>query len=130
MEKNESRSRNILLFGLDEAQQTQLQDVLSPQYEAVRSQSFRPGWDSLPPEAGRADLIFCAAEPSCYLQLLKTFERNKAGVPIIVVSSRPDVEAWLDALEAGASDYCAPPFEPSHIQWMVEAALKPRHLAA
>jgi DNA-binding NtrC family response regulator len=131
LEKSDSRSKNILLFGLDEAQRTQLREALSGQYEGIRCESFLPGRDRpLPHETGRADLIFCAAEPSCYLRLLKAFEQEQPNVPIIVVSSRPDVDAWLDAIEAGASDYCSPPFEPSHIQWMVQAALKPRNLAA
>jgi len=42
---------------------------------------------------------------------------------VVVVSRIPETSEWLDALEAGATDYCAAPFERQHISWVVESAL-------
>jgi DNA-binding NtrC family response regulator len=130
LEKNDFRPKNILLFGLEDTHRAQLQEALAGYDSAIRSETFAPGRDrALPPATAHADLIFCASEPACYLRLLEALERDQPSVPVIVVSPRPDVDGWLDAIEAGASDYCAPPFERSHIQWMVETALKPRLFA-
>lgn len=47
-------------------------------------------------------------------------------VPYVVVSRLPEVQGWLDALEAGAADYCAAPFEEIQIRWLIETHLPPR----
>lgn len=64
----------------------------------------------------RAQIVFCGWEsPAC---------RDAAGrfgnVPVVVVSRLPEVNVWLDALEAGAADYCASPFEAIHLRWLLE----------
>jgi DNA-binding response OmpR family regulator len=41
-------------------------------------------------------------------------------LPVIVVSRLPETDEWLDALEAGAADYCAAPFEIIHLRWLFE----------
>ncbi len=44
-------------------------------------------------------------------------------LPVVVVSRLPEVSEWLDALDAGAADYCAAPFEHQHMSWLIESAL-------
>ncbi len=94
----------------------------------------RPGWavDALPSLSTglAADLIFCAAEPEGYRGLLEEIKRRKPGLPVVVVSRLPDIANWLDAMEAGASDYCAPPFDARHIQWIVQSAFRSQPIAA
>lgn len=68
--------------------------------------------------------MFCPAEPEQYASLLEAMKAERPGVPVVVVSRLPEVSAWLHALELGAVDYCAPPFEPDHIQWILQSALK------
>ena len=46
-----------------------------------------------------------------------------------MVSRFPEVSEWLDAMDAGASDYCASPFEPAQVRWILESNL-PRQYAA
>jgi DNA-binding NtrC family response regulator len=72
----------------------------------------------------RADLAFCPADRNRYLAILDAVLREKPGFPVVVVSRIPEVSDWLDAIEAGASDYCAAPFESGDIQWLLEANLK------
>jgi DNA-binding response OmpR family regulator len=43
--------------------------------------------------------------------------------PVVVVSALPEIDKWLDALDAGADDYCAAPFDPRLLQNIVENAL-------
>lgn len=63
-----------------------------------------------------ADIVFCAPRA----QVLKPAVRQAAGRPVIAVSRIPETSLWLDALEAGAADYYAAPFENMHIRWMLD----------
>jgi len=78
----------------------------------------------------RADVVFCASDPACYQALLELIKREKLAVQLIVVSRQPEISDWLKALEAGAADYCAPPFDNRQIQWMLDTAAKSKPLAA
>jgi DNA-binding NtrC family response regulator len=121
----------IVLFGLPNGVGSELVRGLSNQTRAVYSFPCVAASDCLTliEELG-ADLVFCTAEPERYWPLLKAVKLKKPGLPIILVSRCPETSEWLEALEAGASDYCAPPFEAIQIQWMLEAMFKSRPLAA
>lgn len=62
------------------------------------------------------DIVFCPSARPVLRQALSLF----ASTPVVVVSRLPEVDGWLDALEEGAADYCAPPFETIQIQWLLE----------
>jgi DNA-binding NtrC family response regulator len=117
----------IVLFGLDNLLAAELRRVLQSLQHTVRTESLlsprkildvvkRPG----------TDLIFCASEPDRYVALLDVIRRHRPGLPVVVASRTPEVAEWLDAIEAGASDYCTPPFEPAHIHWIVDSTLAHR----
>jgi DNA-binding NtrC family response regulator len=42
----------------------------------------------------------------------------------VVVSRHPEISDWLDSIEAGATDYCAAPFENAQVKWIVESSLR------
>lgn len=71
-----------------------------------------------------ADVVFCPAQPEQYAPLLEAIHLERPELPVVVVSRLPEASAWLDALELGAADYCAPPFEAAQIQWILQSALK------
>jgi DNA-binding NtrC family response regulator len=70
-----------------------------------------------------ADGVFCNSEPREYLTLLSEIKRRGLRLPVVVVSRIPEVSEWLDAVEAGATDYCAAPFEHQHMSWLIQSAL-------
>jgi DNA-binding NtrC family response regulator len=70
-----------------------------------------------------ADVVFCNAEPHEYQALLREMKLRGLRLPVVVVSRLPEVSEWLDALDAGAADYCAAPFEHQHMSWLIESAL-------
>jgi DNA-binding response OmpR family regulator len=77
------------------------------------------------------DIVFAGGEPSQYLSLLRRVRQERPALPFVVVTRIPETTAWLDALEAGATDYCSSPFEARQIHWLMEAALpKRRNIAA
>ncbi len=115
----------ILLFGLDETLSSELETVLANQEQVVHARPFRSPQECLS-EAERlgANLIFCSSDREQYLPLLEAVGRRRPDLPVVIVSRDPEVSEWLDAIEAGACDYCAAPFEASHVRWILESALR------
>jgi two-component system OmpR family response regulator len=70
-----------------------------------------------------ADIVFAGGEPIHYLSLLRQVRVSRPGLPFVVVTRVPETREWLDALEAGATDYCSAPFENRQINWLMESAL-------
>jgi hypothetical protein len=67
-----------------------------------------------------AQIIFCGADT----EVVSDLRRTKPEAPIVVVSRHPEVSGWLDSIEAGASDYCAAPFESAQLQWILETSMR------
>jgi DNA-binding NtrC family response regulator len=112
------------LVGLGEALASQLALAFDGYRTPIHSYSVPSDWTSFLNEL-RVEFVFCMAEPELYMPLLEATRRIKPELPVVVVSHSADVRGWLRALEAGAANYCAPPFEPAQIQWILGSALKP-----
>ena len=67
-----------------------------------------------------AQVIFCGANTEVVTKLRQT----KPEASIVVVSRHPEVSGWLDSIEAGATDYCAAPFETAQVQWILESSMR------
>ena len=126
----DAQANTIVLFGLADDWADNSRKILTEQGHIVYSYPFLPLPDALALiEQIHADFVFCAAEPQNYKLLLEAIKQNITGLPFVVVSRQPDTSGWLDAIQSGASDYCAPPFEAIAFQWILEAALTSKHAA-
>lgn len=123
---------NILLAGLDRILAADLSRALAELRHTVVSEPFRSARECIKAmDRAAADLVFCSAESNVYELLLNAQREMGRNVPVVVVSRVPEVEKWLDAMDAGATDYCAAPFEPQLLRSIVDNTLKyPRPLAA
>jgi len=70
-----------------------------------------------------ADIVFAGDDAKQYVPLLRSVRQKRPALPFIVVTKTPDTSKWLDALEAGASDYCSAPFESRQIHWLMESVI-------
>jgi DNA-binding NtrC family response regulator len=70
-----------------------------------------------------ADGVFCNSEPGECRRLLTRMKGKGLHMPVVVVSRIPEVSEWVGAIEAGATDYCAAPFEQRDISWLVQSVL-------
>ena len=109
------KSISAVLYGLEQDIASELAAALAACGHRVNTinGTQKSGCDSLQ----RADIIFCRAEVSQVQELKGEFPES----PVVVASRIPEVSDWLDALEAGASDYCAAPFEPAQIRWVLRS---------
>ena len=122
----------IVLFGLSDSLTVELERVLS-QEATVKVYTHRsvPGPHSLNLlKTLHADVVFCAAEPERCRPLLEAMRKKQMKLPVVVVSRNTETANWVSALEAGAQDYCAPPFEPVQMRWIIEGAARARCASA
>lgn len=112
MKDSNVRTARAYLAGLDDSLSAELIRVL-------RATSCE-----LTDDPATAQIVFCPWQAQAFKEAAARFRH----VPVVVVSRLPEVQGWLDALEAGAADYCASPFEPVQIQWLLETHVRhPRH---
>lgn len=118
-----SGKATILLYGLDPSLEVELASVLK-QFEVKTCHA-----DALESIEG-ADLVFCSALGAQLRNVLELTNRGPARPPVIVVSRLPEVSRWLDAMEAGANDYCAAPFEKKHLGWILRSNIPTLNIPA
>ena len=118
-----SGKATILLYGLDAALERELISVLG-QFEVRTCHT-----DELE-GVETADLVFCSALGAQLRHVLQVTQQGPARPPVIVVSRLPEVSRWLDAMEAGANDYCAAPFEKKHLGWILRSNIPTLQLSA
>jgi CheY-like chemotaxis protein len=119
-----SRKRNILmakvlLIGLEQSTANQIGRALAiERHEIENKPQNTPIQDVV-----KADIVFAGGDRKTYISLLRSIRKTRPALPFVVVTRIPETSDWLDALEAGATDYCSAPFEPRQIRWLMESAL-------
>src|SRR5262245_20885310 len=110
---------NVVVFGLSDSLTAELERALAQEaHVKVHTHPSEPGPQSLNLlKSLQADVVFCSAEPDRCQPLLEAMRQKQVNLPVIVVSRTAEPANWLGALEAGAQDYCVPPFEGLHIRW-------------
>jgi DNA-binding response OmpR family regulator len=109
----------IFLIGLEQEAARQICRALTVGRHQVEHQPK----DVLVRELRDADIVFAGGEPAWYLTLLKRIREAQPALPFVVVTRVAETNEWLDALEAGATDYCSVPIEARQLHWMMEYAL-------
>jgi DNA-binding response OmpR family regulator len=117
----------IITVGLDHGSAILLDRALAAGQHLIDHKPKSTGADDL----ADADIVFANGEGKQYLILLQEFRALYPALPFVVVTRVPETSDWLDALEAGATDYCSTPFDPRHMSWLMETAVPtPRVVAA
>ena len=109
----------VLLIGLEQSAASQIGRALSSERHEIQNNSKNVLTDDL----NDADIVFAGGDQVQYLTLLRRVRASRPTLPFVVVTRSPETSDWLDALEAGATDYCSAPFEPRQINWLMESAL-------
>jgi DNA-binding response OmpR family regulator len=108
----------VVLVGLEQATAGQISRALAVERHQIEQKQHVATRELID-----ADIVFAGGEPSEYMSLLRLVRAERPGLPFVVVTRVPETEEWLNALEAGATDYCSGPFESRQIHWLMEAAL-------
>lgn len=108
---------DVFLYALAPDLESELAGAVAPVCREVRAVT------SIPAGPG---VVFCPSDAEVVARL-------RAAEPartIVVVSRHPEVNEWLDALESGADDYCATPFESSPLTWILQSSQRASQMAA
>jgi DNA-binding response OmpR family regulator len=109
----------VLLLGLDEAVASKIESASLQVNHSVAIQPMCYSFLTRP----QADIVFVSGDREDYRETLRSIRSHREAPPVVVVTRVPDSAEWIDALEAGAADYCSAPFEPKPIQWILASAL-------
>jgi DNA-binding response OmpR family regulator len=116
----------VTLLGLPEELERQLTQVLREEaHKVVRKrhlQDLRHG-----PKSGA---VFISGDAPDFRGIIARLREGDPNLPIIVVTHRAGTTEWLDALDAGATDYCGAPFERMQVRCILESAIRPEVCAA
>jgi DNA-binding NtrC family response regulator len=107
----------IVLIGLEPAAAGQIRRALAEDRHKIEQQPP----DTLIRKLGKADIIFAGGEPSHYMPLLKRVRDQRPTLPFVVVTRIAETNEWLDAIEAGATDYCSVPIGKRQLHWLLES---------
>ncbi len=64
--------------------------------------------------------VICA--PANSSESRRALQSAGSSAPFIAVSSKPNPKEWLEALQAGASEYFGPPFEQQQVGLVLRSA--------
>ena len=74
--------------------------------------------------------VFISGDAPDYRQTISLLRQAHPGLPVIVVTRLPEAWHWLEALDAGAADYCGAPFEHIQLRWILGSVRAQRPQAA
>ena len=109
----------VALLGLPEDLGNQLTRVLLEESHQVSRKLYVSDLDRGPNPCA----VFISGDNPNYRRTLTLLRETYPELPVVVVSRAPDAKQWLDALDAGATDYCGAPFERMQVRWIIGSAL-------
>jgi DNA-binding NtrC family response regulator len=74
-------------------------------------------------ELGDCGIVFAGGDSLLCLSLLRRVREEMPRLPFVVVAKSAGTGAWLEALGAGATDYCCLPVERRQIQRLMEPVI-------
>jgi DNA-binding response OmpR family regulator len=117
----------ILLYGLEPALAAELVGFLN-NHDVTVVPDVDTGICSDQIARRGVNLVFCDSASKCRASALAASGDQR--LPVVVTSRLPEVTDWLDALEAGASDYCAAPFDARQIDWIIASNMHGAYVTA
>jgi DNA-binding response OmpR family regulator len=110
----------VTLLGLPEDLGQALARVLRAQAHHVSRKLFIQDLLLSP----RTEAVFISGDMPEFCHTITLLRETEPNLPVIVVTRVPGTRSWLDALDAGASDYCGAPFEPVQVRWIMDSVTR------
>ena len=110
----------VTLFALPEDLERPLEQVLREEaHKVIRKLHLQ---DLL--HGPKSDALFLSADAPDFRATLSQLSESHPELPVIAVTRVPETAHWLDALDAGATDYCGAPFERVQIRWILNSVIR------
>lgn len=105
----------LTLLGLPEDLGNQLARILLDESHQVTRRLYVADLRRAP----NTSAVFISGDSPEYREILSLLRENHPDLPVIVVTRHPETRQWLEALDAGAADYCGAPFEHIQLRWIL-----------
>ncbi len=115
----------VLIIDDDEEIRELLSDFLSPRFEIAEAANGKEAIEIMKirmPVIIICDIIMPVMDGVEFVKLMKEQELTR-HIPIILLSSKSSVESQIEGLEVGADAYLSKPFNPRHLEAMIESLL-------
>lgn len=112
----------LTLLGLPEDLSNQLARILLDESHQVNQRLYVSDLRRTP----NASAVFISGDSPGYRETLSVLRENHPDLPVIVVTRQPETRHWLEALDAGAADYCGAPFEHIQLRWILGSVMAER----
>ena len=127
MEDQYTKEATVLFHGLENELAVDLRHALSSFCEGIESEALTgAGHSRAALKDNGATVVFCDTKT----ETVKELRELNPNALIISVGRLPETTDWLNAIEAGADDYCAAPFEAHQLRWMLDSTLSDSRAAA
>jgi DNA-binding response OmpR family regulator len=110
----------VTLLGLPEDLAQPLAHVLRAEAHQVSQKRFVQDLMRGP----KSEAVFISGDSPEFGRLIALLREMEPRVPVIVVARVSATKNWLDALEAGATDYFGAPFEPVQVRWIMDSVAR------
>jgi DNA-binding NtrC family response regulator len=108
---------HVALLGLPEDLGNQLTRILLEESHQVSHKRFISDLRRLPASSA----VFISGDTPEYRRTISILRESHPHLPVIVVTRQSDAWHWLDALDAGAAEYCGAPFERFQLRWILDS---------
>jgi DNA-binding response OmpR family regulator len=71
----------------------------------------------------KSAVVFVSGDNPDFRETIAGLREAEPALPVVVVTRMPETGRWLDALDAGAADYCGAPFERVQVRWIMSSVL-------
>ena len=115
----------IILSGLDLRTAAQLESLLlfdGHDVDNDRRHAARPA--AAIQDLIDADIVFVGGRREQFLPLVRRMRAIDPSLPLVVALPLQELGTWLEALDAGATDFCCAPFDPAQIRALIAFSLR------
>jgi DNA-binding response OmpR family regulator len=109
----------VLLLGLDDLSAATIAKLTVQAGHLYTREPFRTTWETRP----AVDVVFLSGDGANYRESIEKIRQFSSPPPIIVVSRLGGARGWIEALEAGATDFVAEPYSLQQIAGVIAAAI-------
>ncbi len=115
----------VVFSGVDPRLATQLSGFLTADRHKVHREKPNASITALLD----ANVVFAGGAPNQYLSLVRRIRALDPVLCLVVVARCPDTSEWLEAIEAGATDYWSSPFDAKLLRSLIATAIARRSAA-